>query len=79
MSEIYYPEGWVATIDGTEVDIIRANYVLRALEISEGQHEIVFEFKPKVYGVGNIIMLISSIFVIVTFGFISIQTIIKLV
>ena len=66
-SEIYYPKGWVATIDGTEVDIIRANYVLRALEIPEGEHEIVFEFKPSVYSSGNLIMLICSSIVLLGF------------
>ncbi|MEM8939741.1 MAG: YfhO family protein [Bacteroidota bacterium] len=64
-SEIYYPKGWSATIDGKDKDILRANYVLRALEIPEGKHEIVFEFKPKVYANGNTIMLVSSILVLV--------------
>lgn len=66
-SEIYYPEGWTATIDGVESKILRANYILRALEIPEGEHEIVFEFKPKTYYAGNRIMLISSILVILGF------------
>ncbi|WP_370087627.1 YfhO family protein [Ekhidna sp.] len=66
-SEIYYPKGWTATIDGTEVDILRANYVLRALEIPEGTHEIVFEFKPKIYQSGNNIMLLSSIIILAAF------------
>lgn len=67
-SEIYYPKGWVATIDGNETDILRANYVLRALEIPEGQHEIIFEFKPNAYLIGNKIMLISSLLIILGFG-----------
>jgi len=66
-SEIYYPHGWVATIDGVEAEILRANYVLRALEIPEGSHEIIFEFKPKVYNTGNTVMLISSILCILMF------------
>ncbi len=66
-SEIYYPEGWTATIDGTESEILRANYVLRALEIPAGSHEIVFEFKPQTYFTGNTIMMISSILLLLSF------------
>lgn len=66
-SEIYYPEGWTATMDGKSVDIIRANYVLRALEIPPGQHEIVFEFKPTVYATGNAVMAISGVLILLLF------------
>jgi hypothetical protein len=68
-SEIYYPKGWIANIDGEETNILRANYILRALEIPQGNHEIVFEFKPKSYFIGNTIMLISSILVLIAFVF----------
>jgi hypothetical protein len=60
-SEIYYPNGWTAYIDGKEAEILQANYVLRALEVPAGQHEIRFEFKPNSYYAGNTIMLIGSI------------------
>lgn len=60
-SEIYYPKGWVATINGEEHPHFRANYVLRAMQIPAGEHEIVFEFKPKSYYLGNKISLASSI------------------
>lgn len=59
-SEIYYPKGWKAYINGEEAPIIRANYVLRALEVKAGQHDIVFEFKPSAYHVGNIVMMVAS-------------------
>ena len=45
-SEIYYP-GWTATIDGQPAELGRANYVLRALRIDGGQHEVELSFFPK--------------------------------
>ena len=63
-SEIYYP-GWIATIDGKETEIIRANYLLRALKVPAGKHSIEFTFAPKAYTVGNKVTMASSWLVIV--------------
>jgi hypothetical protein len=63
-SEIWYPHGWQATIDGNEAEYIRANYLLRAMVIPSGQHEIEFKFVPKSLKTGQLIALIGSILVV---------------
>ena len=52
-SEIYFPWGWEATIDGAPVEIGRVNYVLRALHVPAGSHDITFRFDPKSLKVTN--------------------------
>ena len=70
-SEIYYPAGWNAFIDGIEVEHFRANYILRALSVPAGEHEIRFEFKPASYYSGNKVSLAGSILLLLaTAGFV---------
>jgi hypothetical protein len=59
-SEVYYPEGWTATIDEQEVPILRANYILRALEVPAGEHTIRFRFAPRSYRIGNAVTVFTS-------------------
>lgn len=58
-SEIYFPWGWTATIDGNNVPIGRVNYVLRALRIPAGDHEISFRFDPQSLKTTNTVAVIS--------------------
>ncbi len=46
LSEIWYPEGWKAKVDGQEVDIVRANYLLRAIPLAAGKHTVELTFEP---------------------------------
>jgi hypothetical protein len=45
-SEIYYP-GWTATVDGEPVELGRVNYILRAMNIKPGKHQVELAFFPK--------------------------------
>lgn len=62
-SEIWYgpDKGWTVTLDGEEVDHIRANYLLRAMRVPGGQHTIHFEYDPAtIYASVNIVSRLAS-------------------
>lgn len=70
-SEIYYPKGWKAYIDGEETDLFRANYILRGMIIPAGEHTIVFEYKPESYYTGaKISAICSGILLLLLLGYI---------
>ncbi len=60
-SEIYYPDGWKAEVDGKPVDVLRADWTLRAAELPAGEHDLVMRFEPASYRVGANISRASSI------------------
>lgn len=78
-SEIWYgPDlGWHLNIDGKEVDLIRANYVLRACQIPDGKHQIVMEFKPKSFMLGKNLSMICSLLLIGLMGFVAYKELMK--
>lgn len=61
LSEIYYPAGWNAYIDGKKTNYCKVNYVLRGLSIPAGKHAIEFKFEPSSYYTGQTIVYIASI------------------
>jgi uncharacterized membrane protein YfhO len=67
-SEVFYDKGgWVAYVDGKEAPHFRANYILRAMVVPAGEHEIVFKYIPKWRIIGNRVANISSFIVIAIF------------
>jgi len=67
-SEIYYPKGWKSFVDGKETEHIQVNYVLRAMIIPAGKHQIEFKFEPASYFIGNKVSMASSILLLLSIG-----------
>jgi uncharacterized membrane protein YfhO len=65
-SEIYYPKGWNAYIDGKKVAYVNTNYVLRGLSIPAGKHKVEFIFEPASVTSGRNIMFIASILIVIS-------------
>jgi hypothetical protein len=49
LSEIYYPKGWRATVDGNETKIFKTSHILRSVWVPGGKHKIEFSFHPATY------------------------------
>ncbi len=60
-SEIYYPNGWHATVDGEPLELIRADWTLRAALLPAGSHEVVMTFLPDSYRIGATVSLVASL------------------
>jgi len=58
-SEVYYPRGWKINIDGQPVEMGRANYILRILNVPAGNHTIDMHFDPTSLKVTETIAYIS--------------------
>lgn len=62
-SEIYYP-GWTAKVDGKDATLGRVDYILRALNVKPGKHEVVLSFKPQSIKTTETIAYVSYILLI---------------
>ncbi|HEY0298234.1 MAG TPA: YfhO family protein [Arachidicoccus sp.] len=61
LSEVYYPAGWNAYIDGKKADYVQTNYVLRGISVPAGHHEIDFKFEPRSIIMGQTIVYVANI------------------
>lgn len=64
LTDAWYP-GWVATIDGINVPILRADYMFRAVAISPGEHQVKFEYQPASFLWGAAISVASLLVIVV--------------
>ena len=63
-SEIYYPAGWKAYIDGNETEIYKTDYLLRSIVVPPGQHQVEFKFHPASYYTGKSISITANIIIV---------------
>ena len=54
-SEIFYPKGWNAYVDGNKTQYNKVNYLLRGMNIPAGNHKITFIFEPDTYKLSSTI------------------------
>ncbi|MBD3616864.1 MAG: YfhO family protein [Gracilimonas sp.] len=59
LSEIYYPAGWIAELNGEEIPIYKTNYLLRGMEIPAGEHDLELRFEPQSWKIGVLLSWIS--------------------
>jgi uncharacterized membrane protein YfhO len=69
LSEVYYPAGWNAYIDGKQTDIVKTNYFMRGIVVPQGKHTIKLTFEPEAVKRGmNISYLSSWLLIILVLG-----------
>jgi hypothetical protein len=64
LSEVYYPFGWNAYVDGKKTEYVKANYFMRGISVPAGSHKIEFKFEPTSYYTGRTISFIVSILIV---------------
>lgn len=71
LSEIYYPAGWVAELNGDEIPIYKTNYFVRGMEIPAGDHELELRFEPQSHKTGLLLSWTSLIAQLLMGGFLA--------
>jgi len=64
LSELYCP-GWKASVDGKDVPILRADYLLRAVKLDAGKHSITMVYQPSSFYIGSGITILTCLLLMV--------------
>ena len=70
LSEVYYPAGWKAAIDGNDVPILKTNYLFRGIIVPPGDHTIRLEFTPHEFALGKTLSLWFNVLVLGVLAFV---------
>jgi uncharacterized membrane protein YfhO len=66
ISDVWYP-GWKAEIDGHKIDVLKANYLFRAVSVPAGKHELRVFYEPASFYLGAVISLLSILILVITY------------
>jgi hypothetical protein len=64
LSEVFYPAGWNAYLNGEAVNILKTNYFMRGVVVPEGEYTLEMRFEPRTYFLGRWISLITNMIVV---------------
>ena len=62
-SEMYYP-GWQAIVDDAPAQLVRADYLLRALCVPAGEHTVTLSYDPPVLKVGGMVTCLALLVIV---------------
>ena len=65
-SEAFYKKGWKATIEGKEHPHFKVNYLLRGMEVPQGEYSLKFSFDPPVIKTGSMISIFSFVILLLS-------------
>ncbi len=77
LSESWYPEGWKAFVDGTEIPIYRLNYMFRGIVVPQGDHAITMKFEPAGFYLGKDLSLWLNILVLGGLGYFAVRLFVR--
>jgi hypothetical protein len=67
IADLWYPD-WIATVDGRPAEVLKADYLLRAVAVPAGRHRVVFRFESRAVRQGLTLSLASLAAVLALLG-----------
>ena len=77
-SEVFFPWGWEATVDGTPAEIGRVDYLLRAIRIPAGEHTVEMRFDPRSLSVTDNVAKVAVILIYIALAAVIVIGVVRL-